>query len=271
MKKLSFVFKTRNFYSSPITEHDFLLRCVPQERPEQQILSLTMDVKPLPTGGNFGVDSFGNRTYTGRLPAGHTVFSYCVSGVAVRDEAKRQACPHPLPVYQYASALTRPSESLRTLLAGIPEETDDLRQAERFREAVHGYMTYQAGVTNVRTTAAEAAFARAGVCQDFTHVFLALCRMRHIPARYVSGLPVGEGASHAWAEVWYQGRWYGIDATRNCPAGETYLKFCSGRDFSDCPIEQGVFWGSGTQSQEVFTKLAEIPEAGETPAPSMAG
>ena len=49
-------------YSSPVTEHDFLLRCVPQERPEQRIVEMHLDVQPLVTGGNFGVDSFGNRT-----------------------------------------------------------------------------------------------------------------------------------------------------------------------------------------------------------------
>jgi len=260
LKKLSFTFETHNHYSAPVTEHDFLLRCVPQERPEQRIISLHFDVKPLVTGGNFGVDSFGNRTFTGRLPGGHYNFSYCVEGVAVRDESQRQACPQPLRVYSYPSALTQPSEMLRTLLASLPADADDLAQADIFREGVYHYMTYQAGTTNVQTTATEAAVQRVGVCQDFTHVFLALCRMRRIPARYVSGLPVGEGASHAWAEIWYQGRWYGIDATRNCRAGETYLKFCSGRDFRDCPIEQGVFWGSGTQSQEVYTRVDVLGE-----------
>lgn len=248
-------------YSSPVNEHDFLLRCVPQERPEQRIVEMHLDVQPLVTGGNFGVDSFGNRTYTGRLPRGHTAFSYRVQGIAIRDESRRLPCPHPLPVYSYPSTLTRPSETLRRLFESVEASDDDLEQAERFRVAVYEFMTYKSGVTNVQTTAADAALFRAGVCQDFTHIFLALCRMKHIPARYVSGIPVGEGASHAWAEIWYDGKWHGIDATRNCPADEKYLKFCSGRDFIDCPIEQGVFWGCCTQSQEVYTKLEEITDA----------
>ena len=258
MKRLAFYFETRNTYSSPVNEHDFLLRCIPQERPEQRIVDMKLDVKPLVTGGNFGVDSFGNRTFTGRVPSGHTRFSYCVNGTAVRDESARQPCPRPLRIYSYPSILTRPSETLRVLLDSIPVADNDRAQAELFQHAVYDYMTYKTGVTNIRTTAAEAALCRKGVCQDFTHIFLALCRMRRIPARYVSGLPVGEGASHAWAEIWYQGRWYGIDATRNCVASETYLKFCSGRDFTDCPIEQGVFWGSGTQAQEVYTRMDDI-------------
>ena len=259
MKKLSFYFKTHNEYSKPITEHDFLLRCIPQELPEQKLVNLFLDVKPLPTGGNFGQDSFGNRTYVGRLPEPHKVFNYTIRGVAIRDDSLKEECDPPLPIYTFPSALTKPPEILRELLRDTPHDEDILRQALLFRESVYRSMAYKSEVTDVKTTAAEAIRQHAGVCQDFTHVFLALCRMRGIPSRYVSGIPEGEGASHAWAEVWYQGKWYGIDATRNCPADETYLKFCTGRDFSDCPIEQGIFWGAGYQKQEVYTTLKEMP------------
>ena len=81
--------------------------------------------------------------------------------------------------------------------------------------------------------------------------------MAGIPARYVSGLPVGEGASHAWAEVWADGLWYGLDPTRGCAAHEGYLKLCVGRDYSDCPVERGVFSGGVTQTQTVFMKVTD--------------
>lgn len=55
--------------------------------------------------------------------------------------------------------------------------------------------------------------------------------------------------------------WHRRDA--QLPGDEKYLKFCSGRDFIDCPIEQGVFWGCCTQTQEVYTKLEEITDAGQ--------
>lgn len=82
-------------------------------------------------------------------------------------------------------------------------------------------------------------------------------RAAGLTARYVSGLPEGEGASHAWAEVWHDGLWYGFDTTRNCAVDESYLKLCVGRDFSDCPIERGVFLGGGDQTQTVFMKVTE--------------
>ena len=116
-------------------------------------------------------------------------------------------------------------------------------------------MTYLPGVTSVRTTAAEAFSAGQGVCQDFAHVYLALARKAGLAARYVNGLPEGEGASHAWCEVWLDGIWTGIDPTRGRWTGEDYLRFSVGRDFGDCPMERGVFLGLTTQSQTVFMRV----------------
>ncbi len=62
-------------------------------------------------------------------------------------------------------------------------------------------MTYEFGPTSVRTTAAEAWSLGRGVCQDMAHVMIAMCRTQGIPARYVSGHLLGEGASHAWVEA----------------------------------------------------------------------
>ena len=62
-------------------------------------------------------------------------------------------------------------------------------------------MAYTHGVTGVRTTAAEAFALRRGVCQDYAHIMLALCRLCDLPARYVSGHLLGEGGTHAWVDV----------------------------------------------------------------------
>ena len=122
---------------------------------------------------------------------------------------------------------------------------------------VNEHFTYTPGETNVMTTAGEAFVTGKGVCQDYAHVLITLCRMAGMPARYVSGLFVGEGASHAWTEIWMDGLWYGIDPTHNCPADEKYLKLCIGRDYSDCPLERGVFSGWAKQTQKVFTKVTD--------------
>lgn len=70
---------------------------------------------------------------------------------------------------------------------------------------------------------------------------LAVCRHLHIPARYVAGMLLGEGATHAWAEVFFNGSWHAYDPTNNRIADETYIILSKGRDYSDCIIDKGIF------------------------------
>ena len=78
------------------------------------------------------------------------------------------------------------------------------------------------------------------------------------PARYVAGMMLGEGASHAWVEVWLDGGWQGMDPTNNRLADETYIKLTHGRDFGDGSIDRGRFLGFAGQSQEICVKVEEI-------------
>jgi len=257
MQRLSFYFATHNRYSEPVCDHDFLLRCVPQDLPEQQVLDWSLTVLPRPVESNPGKDSFGNVTYGARLPEAHDHLHYVVRGTAVRDDSLREPAPA-MACYRFPSSLTQPSPLLEELATTVPQEGSPLEQAARLSLAVHDRMAYVASVTDVHTTATQALAQGKGVCQDFTNILLALCRMRGLTVRYVSGIPLGEGPSHAWGEVWQEGIWYGLDPTRACPANEGYLKLCCGRDFADCPIETGVFHGFASQDQEVFSRLEVV-------------
>ncbi len=62
-------------------------------------------------------------------------------------------------------------------------------------------LRYGYGVTNVQTTAGAALLGGIGVCQDYAHIMIAICRAAGVPTRYVSGHLTGEGGSHAWVEV----------------------------------------------------------------------
>ena len=66
------------------------------------------------------------------------------------------------------------------------------------------------------------------MCQDYAHVFIALARLAGWHARYCMGLTVGEGATHAWAEIYYEGAWHGFDPTRDCRTDASYLRFATG-------------------------------------------
>ncbi len=255
--ELSFYFDTELRFSTGVTGHEFLLRCLPADLPEQKILSHTFTIMPEDARMSFGTDAFGNRFCSGRLEKEHEGFRYTLHGKAYRDDSLREKTEAE-PLYRYPSPLTQPTEELSDFLKDIvPERGDALKNAQIIADSVHEHFSYAPGETEVSTTAGEAFRRARGVCQDYAHVFITLCRMAGIPARYVSGLPVGEGASHAWAEVWVDGIWHGFDPTRRTSAGESYLKLCVGRDYSDCPLERGVFRGCANQTQTVFMRVTE--------------
>ena len=123
--------------------------------------------------------------------------------------------------------------------------------------SLHERLQYVPGSTGVRTTAAEAWQKRTGVCQDYAHILIALCRLDGIPARYAAGLMLGEGASHAWTEVYTDGRWTGLDPTNDCMVTDDYIRIACGRDYGDCAVDRGIFRGNALQTQNVYVKVEE--------------
>ena len=96
------------------------------------------------------------------------------------------------------------------------------------------------------------------MCQDYAHILLALCRREGLTARYVAGTIPGEGETHAWIEVWHEGRWKGFDPTNDRETDESYLTFAVGRDAEDCSLSRGVFIGAGNQNQYIRCEMTPI-------------
>jgi transglutaminase-like putative cysteine protease len=109
---------------------------------------------------------------------------------------------------------------------------------------------------------------RQGVCQDITHLTLAMMRSTHIPCRYVSGLLAEEvGETHAWVEWWHPTEgWIASDPTRKRPivTGPDHLKFAVGRDYTDVPPVVGEFRGSGSGYLDKVVAEARLEK--ETPS-----
>ena len=134
--------------------------------------------------------------------------------------------------------------------------------AERLLHQIYQDMEYVQGVTDIHTTAEQALSGKKGVCQDYAHIMISLCRMADIPSRYVVGIMQGEGYSHAWAEVCIDGKWYGMDPTNDRIVDDTYVKLSHGRDYQDCIVNRGVFRGLGTQTQSVSVIVTDETEEG---------
>jgi transglutaminase-like putative cysteine protease len=121
---------------------------------------------------------------------------------------------------------------------------------------------YKPQSTGVHTTSDELIGLGKGVCQDFAHLMLSVCRIRGVAARYVSGYHfVGdlqgrgadfEQASHAWVEAYVPGvGWQGFDPTNNSLVDWRYVKLAHGRDYLDIVPVRGVYRGTPEQTLEV--------------------
>lgn len=254
-KRLSFFYNVLLEFEHSVSDHAFALRCVPPSFPGQEILDVTLKLDPqVPFAQQR--DGFGNLLEIGRIEGPHDHFRYTVQGTALLDLARRKAEPaHP--VFRYSSPYTAVSDAMEEYLAGLQLPESPAQRAWALSQAVYERMTYSPGATGISTTAAEAFSSGNGVCQDFAHIYLALARRSGLTARYVNGLPEGEGVSHAWCEVWLDGVWTGIDPTRGQWADEGYIRLGVGRDFGDCPIERGVFLGRTAQCQTVFVRVCQ--------------
>jgi transglutaminase-like putative cysteine protease len=124
---------------------------------------------------------------------------------------------------------------------------------------------YDRAVTNVYSAVDEVLVLKAGVCQDFAHLFIAVARAMGVPARYVSGYihTPGEAgvasASHAWAEAWVPDRgWIGYDATHPVRTTDHHIRVAVGRDYSDAAPTRGIYIGSATGTMNVTVKTKQV-------------
>ena len=154
-------------------------------------------------------------------------------------------------------------ETSRMAVDAMAGQTDAWQAALAIMRFVHDRMAYEPQTTHVHTHAREALSAGRGVCQDFAHVMIGLCRAAQIPARYVSGYLATQRASgtHAWTEVFIPSAgWVALDPTHNSQPGETYVKIATGRDYNDVPPLRGTYRGTQERTMEV---AVEIRPAGE--------
>jgi transglutaminase-like putative cysteine protease len=131
---------------------------------------------------------------------------------------------------------------------------------------IHRNYKYTPLSTNVNTRVDEVIKKKQGVCQDFAHLMLGICRTHGIPARYVSGyflnqhkLPGEIEASHAWLEVFIPNYgWKGYDPTHRRESDTRYVKLAVGRDYADIRPVGGTFRGKGTRKMVVEVSVLRL-------------
>ncbi|MEO5734347.1 MAG: transglutaminase family protein [Rubrivivax sp.] len=130
-------------------------------------------------------------------------------------------------------------------------------QVEAIRAWINQHTTYRYGVSDASTDACDTLAEGAGVCRDFAHIGIALCRALQIPARMVVGYLHGLDPmdQHAWFEAYVGGRWYTFDATQQQPRGGRIV-LAYGRDAADVAFLTN-YGSMTTESMKVSVEACE--------------
>lgn len=269
--------ETRLVFPRPVREHQCELRLTPREDEHQRLISSSVRVEPETELCSY-VDCFGNRVLSLSILEPHdslvTTLEAEVETVlsnpfdyepippdaerawmarALRDEPRlldfvlhRSECVPELSRIAVPIALPR-YEARLDLLANVRAASDWAADE----------LSYESGVTDVHHPLSLVLEKRAGVCQDFAHLLVALVRSWGFASRYVMGFldpvhasdddeaaDVPATATHAWAEVLLPGGgWRGFDATQRLVANDTYIAVAVGRESRDAAPLRGSFKG----------------------------
>lgn len=254
MNRLDFDYQMQIDYSEVVSSCHFTIKCIPQNTLRQRTEDISIALSP-DVSYSAGTDSFGNSQIYGWDDVDHTTFSFRIRGCVYADSAGREETVNDdmLAVFRHPHGLNRAGEALaayhKKLTGGLPE--DPYEKGFFLMQRLHRDFRYEKGCTDMNTTAEQAWQQGRGVCQDYAHILIALLHREHIPARYVTGMLLGEGASHAWVELAREGHWYGLDPTGGVPVGEEHIRIGVGRDAGDCLINRGIMHGGGMQRQSV--------------------
>jgi transglutaminase-like putative cysteine protease len=284
---------TRYQYDAPVRESVMELWMQPQKRANQRLISFELEIDPAAQLFSYA-DTFGNAVYHFDIPQPHERLTI-VARSAVETEPPA-APPDGLDRgewdrlksdfvrgehfdFLHPHGFAGPTAALDAFVAERDlnelRVRDPLRALTDLNNAIYEAFAYEAGVTRADSPIDDVLKARKGVCQDFAHVMIAICRGWGIPARYVSGYlftdrKAGDrsdpDATHAWVEVFLPSlRWVGFDPTNNVLAAERHIACAVGRDYSDVPPSRGVYKGEAESELAVGVTVRKARAAVSEP------
>lgn len=286
---------TKYQYPSSVTDSANQVILYPKSDANQQIISQVITTKPHVHVDTFE-DYFGNQVGFFTVVEPHNELEIRVdlevitTHVAIRNqslsiqeqknELARIQWEYPFMDFLQLEQVNAKSEIQKVFEDLNIDNLDTSDVVSSLSNYIYNEFAYRQGVTTVETTVDEIWSLKAGVCQDFAHLLITMLRMLHIPCRYISGYICpsksemrGEGATHAWVEVYIPGLdWVGIDPTNNCWVADRHIIIAYGRDFKDCTPVKGTYKGPSEQVLTVSViisneqhKLRERPKEPTVP------
>ena len=278
---------TKFRYSTAVTESMMELRMHPRSEGLQRCLKFQVTVTPRTRVQSYR-DYMANVVHHFDVPRAHRLLTIIAESMV--DVTPRETLPGNLgpDVWQQLDAklasgdfweVLAPSRfaqwtdliedfarELQVATADEARRRDPMELLTELNAAVYKAIAYVPKSTRVDSPVDDALRNRQGVCQDFSHIMIALVRRMGIPCRYVSGylfhkagtkVRSTEGATHAWVEAYLPGLgWVGFDPTNNVWADETHVRTAVGRDYADVPPTRGVFKGDASSELTVAVRVA---------------
>lgn len=237
-------------YPGPITNLRQRLIVVPPDHyGDQTVVDHELTAAPHPAVARQRTDAFGNRVWELAVRRVEREIAFEAIVTIERSSPAQDSLVSSAEAARFyePTELTAPDERITALayeLAAAAQNPEDL--AERASMWVSDAMRYGSGATGVHTTAAHALTIGKGLCQDYAHIMLAICRAAKLPARYVSGHMLAEGGSHAWVEALFPTdsgdfRAVGFDPTNRRRPNMSYAIVAVGRDYRDVAPTSGSF------------------------------
>jgi len=262
------------------------LRMQPRNEGIQHCLKFDLTLRP---AGNvqFYPDYLGNTVHHFGIPGSHTQL------VITAKSLVEILAPAPIPEALELSAwdkldalvaqqdywdllmpsrFAHPTDLLRDFSGqlDLSRNSDPLTLLRRLNATIFDAFEYAPQSTRVDSSIDEALSSKRGVCQDFSHIMIALARGLNIPCRYVSGYLYhrednsdrsAQDATHAWVEALLPDiGWVGFDPTNNLIAGDRHIRVAVGSDYAEVPPTRGVFKGIADSKLSVAVQVKRPDE-----------
>jgi len=296
---------TRYHYESQVRESVMELRMQPQKSIRQRLISFEIELDPRAQLFSY-IDPFGNAVHHFDVPQPHDeltiVARACVETQEppevprtvdlgewdrLRSGFTQSECYEFLQPHGYAVKTPALADFMASKGLQASRLRDPLTALRELNQTIYDSFGYQPGVTHADSPIDLALNSGGGVCQDFAHIMIAICRDWGLPARYVSGYLFTDrqhgdrsdpDATHAWVEVFLPSqRWIGLDPTNNTLAGERHVAVAVGRDYADVPPSRGVYKGDTESHLAVDVSVTKTrsavsePEFFNLPRPAFRG
>jgi transglutaminase-like putative cysteine protease len=283
---------TRYRYAEPVRESVMELWMQPQKSQRQRLVSFELDLDPASQLFSY-VDVFGNAVYHFDVPHPHdrlTIKARAAVETApltigadpldrgewnrLTSEFVRGDCFDFLQPHGFARHTARLAAFEAQYDTQSLRRTDPWSAVQALMATIYRALAYETGITDAESPIDKALEAGKGVCQDFAHIMIAICRSWGVPARYVSGYLFTDSqadrsdpdATHAWVEVFLPTlRWVGLDPTNNILAGERHVAVAVGRDYGDVPPSRGVYKGEADSELDVAVSVTRARTAAVDP------